>query len=469
MTTVYVFDGLSLHKLTTEGGFPQLNPESATSLPPGSFVACSGIGEFYVVEKDSQKVLRLYRQSLTCGEWTLPGPVHQLFVHMHKVYCRGDDCVYVFDPLCADVETLWLGHKVTEVEAACHGFVFVDDKKELYAFHFNQGTRKVDLKGHVTKLLGRYNHSVAVLIDDAKVVFVNEKGDTRDDFILEITVPFVVLEGDALVTFSKECGLSFRTNDSCVALEGFSNKDVQLLVAPSAQCADTCSICFCEFEGEGGITLDCGHPFHRECIAEFSSRANSFIEKGEHIVFTYSVCPSGCGSHIRHAAAPLSTYMNRLYREIHEDAMRLLREVPGKAVEDLLYYVCSRCGKPFFGGERWCSRSLNGEPPKKPCELICSNCNNDFVCPTHGHHFVLYKCRYCCNPATRFSFGNRHMCEDCHGQWENVEPDPGSCRGAEECCLPAGHPTGGSYPIGCMLCMCFDKMSNKLFYPEQRS
>ncbi|KAH9597339.1 hypothetical protein LSM04_009706 [Trypanosoma melophagium] len=463
MVLAYIFDGECLYQVSHEA--ESLKCYSVVS-PIGrdAIVTCFGEREFYFVERESPDILRRYTSSLGCIEYALPGPVQQLLVHRQKVYCCGEKCLNAFDPLSGDVEVFEFNQTVLDIVAADHGFVFVNDVQELYAFHFNQGITRVSIEGDVVVLLGCYNRFVIALIDSHLIRFVNENGEVRENvFPLAITRRFISVEEGSILTTQKGGQLCLYSQDNSLVASGFFKEGVQLLSIPLSHPEACCSICFCDFEDDAGITLDCGHRFHRDCVAEFSSRADSFEKKGEHIVFTYAVCPGGCGFRIRHIAAPLSVYMGTLWQTIHHDSKHRLREMPSKTVEDLLYYICCRCKKPFYGGEKWCFRSMSGEPPKKPTDLICSDCNDDFTCSLHKHNFVLYKCRYCCNPATHLSFGNRYLCDRCNSRWENTEPETIPCPGPEHCPLLALHDSDGSHPLGCMLCMPLVPLGSHLF------
>ncbi|RNF19706.1 excreted/secreted protein 66 [Trypanosoma conorhini] len=385
--------------------------------------------------------------------------------------CTGRRCTAAaatacssFDPLAEEFETLTPQCEADDVEAADQGFVFVAGEGGICAYQLSQCLVKVNVTGSDFRLLGRYGHYVVVLVDLEQIVCVNENGELRENvFPYAITTPFVSFGAGALLTIEERGKLCLYARDTAVTARDFQGRAPRLLAVPSAQPEDLCLICLCDFEEGSGVTLDCGHCFHRECLTEFSSRADSFRARGEHVVFTYAVCPGGCGMQIRHVAAPLSEYMGRLRREIDGDAEIRIREMANKTLEDLLYYICYRCGKPYYGGERRCFRSGNGEPVKKPSELICSDCCDDFLCPQHRHKYVLYKCRYCCNPATHLSFGNRYLCNRCDKRWETTEPEPIPCPGPGECPLKGSHGTEGSVALGCMLCTSFTTMHARLF------
>ncbi|RNF12481.1 excreted/secreted protein 66 [Trypanosoma rangeli] len=464
MFDAFIFDAGTLYRVSQENG--ELICRNVECLiPPGAVVTCFSADEFYFVARDTTHVLRRWRVSLGCTDYAPPGPVHKVLVHRQKVYCCGRDCMYVFDPLAEEFETWALQRKASDVEVADQGFVFVAGKKELYAYHFNQCLSRVNVTGKYFQILGRYGRYVAVLVNSNQIVCVNENGAVwKNIFTYTIRTPFITADAGALLTIEKGGTLRLYAQDTAVTGRKFQGGTPKLLDVPLAQPEDLCLICLCEFEDGGGITLDCGHRFHRDCVIDFSARADDFRARGEHVVFTYAVCPGGCGMQIRHAAFPLSEYMGFLRREIDGDAEVRLREMKYKMVEDLLYYICCRCGKPFYGGERRCFRSNNAEPVKKPSELICSDCNDDFLCPNHKHDYVLYKCKYCCNPATHLSFGNRYLCNRCDKRWETTEPELIPCPGPDKCPLQESHSTDGSIALGCMLCTSFNAMHADLFF-----
>ncbi|PWV10468.1 hypothetical protein C3747_69g107 [Trypanosoma cruzi] len=349
MAVAFIFDAGSLYQVSENEGALICLPLECP-IRSGADVACFTVEEFYFVERDSPLLLRRWRVSLDCKEYALPGPAQNVLVHRQKVYCCGKDSLFVFDPLSEEFETLELQRGVSDLEALDHGFVFLDVNQEIYAYQFNQYPRKVELTRRGIRLLGRYGQYVVVLLDSSQIVCVNEKGEVREEILsYTFTKPFISLSSGALLTVNEGGKICLYARDTTTPIVSeLQGTEPKLLSVPSAQPEDSCLICFCDFEEGGGVTLDCGHRFHRDCLAEFSSRADGFRAKGEHVVFTYAVCPGGCGSQIRHAAAPLSEYMGRLRREINLDAENRLREMKNKTVEELLYYICCRCEKTFL-------------------------------------------------------------------------------------------------------------------------
>ena len=76
------------------------------------------------------------------------------------------------------------------------------------------------------------------------------------------------------------------------------------------------------------------------------------------------------------------------------------------------FFPCFKCRKPYFGGMRECQREgPHGAPKPKKEDLVCLKCSvaqlgENMSCPVHGGSFqdmegpVLFKCRYCCSPAS---------------------------------------------------------------------
>ena len=50
--------------------------------------------------------------------------------------------------------------------------------------------------------------------------------------------------------------------------------------------------------------------------------------------------------------------------------------------------------------------------------IICKECEanrgNAQECDRHGTESLMWKCRYCCSPATFECFSYAHFCKDCH-------------------------------------------------------
>ena len=84
------------------------------------------------------------------------------------------------------------------------------------------------------------------------------------------------------------------------------------------------------------------------------------------------------------------------------------------------YYLCHTCKNPYFGGLKDCLRAQQEQQEFKAEELVCGKCAADTLgvgaakCKIHGTDFIEFKCKFCCNIAQWFCWGNTHFCEPCH-------------------------------------------------------
>ena len=81
----------------------------------------------------------------------------------------------------------------------------------------------------------------------------------------------------------------------------------------------------------------------------------------------------------------------------------------------------AQCKKPYFAGGYQCQEANDRFDP---AELICPGCQPQSVndCPQHGKDWLAFKCRWCCNIANWFCWGNAHFCDNCHktGTWQKL-------------------------------------------------
>eukprot|EP00762_Andalucia_godoyi_P006013 ANDGO_00116.mRNA.1 E3 ubiquitin-protein ligase highwire len=97
-------------------------------------------------------------------------------------------------------------------------------------------------------------------------------------------------------------------------------------------------------------------------------------------------------------------------------------------------------------------------------ELICGSCvagnRPEAICMTHGKRFIEYKCRYCCNIANWYCWGNTHFCDSCHTRQDrgdyvtkyNIKDLP-RCPGPRLCPTQMKHPPAGQeFLLGCAIC-----------------
>jgi E3 ubiquitin-protein ligase MYCBP2 len=124
------------------------------------------------------------------------------------------------------------------------------------------------------------------------------------------------------------------------------------------------------------------------------------------------------------------------------------------------YYMCHKCGDPFFGGLKDCDAGQQEARDFKPEDLMCGKCSSKIIgagvksCAKHGTDYIDYKCKFCCSIALFFCWGTTHFCDACHrvaGRNKVKE-----CKGKGKCDLGPGlddHPPNGQeYALGCNVC-----------------
>eukprot|EP00475_Leptophrys_vorax_P038285 TRINITY_DN6722_c0_g3_i1.p1 TRINITY_DN6722_c0_g3~~TRINITY_DN6722_c0_g3_i1.p1 ORF type:complete len:948 (+),score=190.30 TRINITY_DN6722_c0_g3_i1:135-2978(+) len=249
---------------------------------------------------------------------------------------------------------------------------------------------------------------------------------------------------------------------------------------------DLCNICWTEnLYSQPSLLLKCGHIFHSGCARQLlQNRWN-----GPRITFGFRNCPL-CKTAMSHPALKdLTDPIDVLYREVADKALvRLkyehLEEHPditvkggnffgdplGFAMHKFAYYLCFKCGKPYYGGDYECAAA--GAADFDPSELLCGSCSPILSeeCPKHGKDFLEFKCRYCCSVAIWFCFGTTHFCEPCHNLHYELTQKPKDqlvpcpCRPKSNnslpepldqttCPLGISHPPHGEeFALGCGLC-----------------
>lgn len=147
------------------------------------------------------------------------------------------------------------------------------------------------------------------------------------------------------------------------------------------------------------------------------------------------------------------------------------------AIATFSYYQCFKCKKPYFGGKKSCELLLQEQNNEKqefdPKELVCANCCDILPlesCSKHGKDYIEFKCKFCCNVAQWFCWGNTHFCETCHQKQCNgdyvskyAKDKLPKCNGKKDCPLKIDHkPNGEECALGCSLCRNY-KESQKNF------
>lgn len=215
-----------------------------------------------------------------------------------------------------------------------------------------------------------------------------------------------------------------------------------------------CAICLEAFDadGEGAgdgkeehtqiLTLTCGHKWHLACLVDQLQTAQPV--PGKRLLFNGCQCAK-CGTICEHAELEHLTrttdalrqqvdalveeqltleapqVLEAARRETNDDSLSL-KKVIQEARRKYAFYLCSHCRKPYFGGTVECADAL--EPPTDggrdmtSAERLCVACapQSQVVCqnPLAHRGHIIWKCRFCCQPATHVCYGNTHFCSDCH-------------------------------------------------------
>jgi IBR domain, a half RING-finger domain/C2 domain len=195
---------------------------------------------------------------------------------------------------------------------------------------------------------------------------------------------------------------------------------------------DLCGICCVEeLRSAPVILLKCKHMFHEECV-----RNRIIAGSGRRITFGHVSCPL-CRVWIDHPAVddvvqPYKHVYERLKVEIKTRAERdnlvndkrctdpsseFFGDPIGLGFEMYTFYNCFHCKALYFGGLHECDAADNDEKQAHDSEYLCMQCSsiNTKCCskPEHAEDIV-WKCRFCCEPAVWFCFGTTHFCEYCH-------------------------------------------------------
>ena len=140
------------------------------------------------------------------------------------------------------------------------------------------------------------------------------------------------------------------------------------------------------------------------------------------------------------------------------------------AMNTLSYYQCFKCKDAYFVGRKDCAEGAQQDVNNFNKEtLLCAKCQPKSVgggitdCKIHGQDYIEYKCKFCCNRAIWFCWGNTHFCDPCHRKAYQINKVPRDqlpkCKG-KDCEMKMPHPEPGEeFALGCGLCA--EKQANQ--------
>jgi len=256
----------------------------------------------------------------------------------------------------------------------------------------------------------------------------------------------------------------------CIHVECFSSDDMNVSNEQinSQIDSDYCNICWVEeLQCAPTIQLDCGHFFHYSC----AKKKIGSLWSTSRITFGFLQCAL-CKKPMSHPLLEKDLEpIRNLYEEVKRKGLDRLKmmnllqckeltsqgsnffnDPAGLALYQFCYYLCYKCKKPYYGGERVCDAINNEE--FDPKELICGSCSAFIAtenCAKHGKEYIEYKCRFCCNVSAWFCFGTTHFCDECHKKAHVLTTAPKSS--FPKCSCNIKHPPNGEeFLLGCSLC-----------------
>lgn len=232
-----------------------------------------------------------------------------------------------------------------------------------------------------------------------------------------------------------------------------------------------CLICFDSTDALFGcdssqsvMDLKCCNKYvHDDCLEAMVKAGHS----GKMIGFNHVRCP-GCRTSFvdpyrggwRGNLYKMINAEKQLYKQIQRMKNNMNVGLPKEEQDKWAFFKCTKCTHPFCGGKVSCAEEFDIDPTS----MVCQGCDwaeeaDDHRCFEHGKDFAIFKCDFCCSPAS-WACGNLHYCTYCHDHGGYQHPTP--CPGPDKCPLGMPHPppiTAAergkyvlSFVIGCQKC-----------------
>lgn len=231
-----------------------------------------------------------------------------------------------------------------------------------------------------------------------------------------------------------------------------------------------CSFCGMCCTESPSVIMKCGHPAHKKCLLSYYS---TFKFEGR---IQIPRCPhnQSCGQiplHecVKEAAEKWIDVSNKIEQltlekmkdeeteneKLHvnnPDDKEYYKNPLHFAHDFFVFYFCDKCHQPYYGGHKDCERDFEEEEEEEEhiddndgnMKYLCLRCQRkvtDTDCKKHGHDAMVYKCFFCCNPASHFCWGRVYFCDECHKNPYKAEKPPyPKCDGK---CQFAPHPENG--------------------------
>lgn len=231
------------------------------------------------------------------------------------------------------------------------------------------------------------------------------------------------------------------------------------------QSSDTnCQICLKKLSDSPIVNLKCNHYIHYFCII---NKLNEFDDLfGKKINFDWFKCPVcnnllECDSiSILKQRIKIILDLNLKIRNMIEQRLKLYKNInSNKDIFNIfIFYYCSRCLNPYYAGLNKDNNKNEFFGNVKDClcgkDSFLLDAQGKSSCEKHGIEYIEYKCKFCCNIASRF-FSNTHFCEECYKNKKVGNNQLCSVKicDKESCEFRGEHaPNGTEYCLGCFIC-----------------
>lgn len=223
------------------------------------------------------------------------------------------------------------------------------------------------------------------------------------------------------------------------------------------------------------VHLNCNHDVHQDCLINRLDKGETLLEK--EIDFGFLKCPI-CDSIFDCPSKPEIQEKIDKHKKLFSQIAKMKEQriiyykMKPEASSSFLFLLCNKCHQPYYAGKK-IKRNIdinhdedNGadnnliifEENKKSClcgkDSLVYDAKGFSKCFKHGFQFTEYKCKFCCNIASRFC-SQTHYCEECYAKRNNNNE---SICGIKECdkdtCEFDGihAPNGCEYCLGCFIC-----------------
>lgn len=206
-----------------------------------------------------------------------------------------------------------------------------------------------------------------------------------------------------------------------------------------------CSICLSSCTLSPSVVLKCGHPCHKNCLVDLYNEKKVMkgkvdVPRCNNSMICKAVPYHSCVKEDAEKWEEIDSKIEEITKErmIEEDIENESVHVnnpedkdyykqPLKFAHDnFVFYFCDKCHQPYYGGHKDCEADLDDDVDIDD-DFICLRCQRQFLnvdCPKHGNKTMVYKCFFCCNPASAFCWGRVYFCSECHKNPRNAMRPP---------------------------------------------